>query len=649
MYDSLFSEILLGQTKLANRIMFGVHRTNLAQDGLAGEALIAYYRRRARGGCGAVIVDETSLHPGDHPWERMIELYHPQAAQSLTVLGRAIHDEGSRAFLCLNLHGFQSSGAITRRAVWGPSAVADIVFGETAKVMESEDIEAVVEHFRRGAILTRETGFDGLLVDMGPESLLRQFLSPVCNFRQDEYGGEITNRLRLPLAAIRAVRQAVGDDFTVGVNLCIDEKFWGGIDIQTAKDIATTLQDQAGVDFFNATLGNYYNLYLIHPTMHTPEGFAVELAEQLKQLISVPVITNHQIPGPHMADEIISQGRADAVGMVRPLICDPDLPRKAMEGRPERIRPCVRDNQGCVGRVNNSRAIACSLNPEVGRECKAALAPVSTQGTPRRVWVVGGGPAGLEAAAIAAQRDCRVLLLEKGPVLGGQINWAGRGAGRENMLKIIDYQTARLARLGVETRTGVTVTPEMITSARPDAVVVACGSSPHPKPYPGEYGPPQVLDVLQVLGRQYPVGNKLLLIDEDGGHRATATAELLADQGKQVTMVTEELFIGVGLASVGDLYFSRQRLLQKGVRFVCDVRVERLEGTRVVGREKFTNHPVVFDDNDTVVLAGRRLPEAELYLRLKGKVSRLFCAGDCVAPRNVLSAIAEGREAGEML
>ena len=649
MYDSLFSEIRLGRIRLANRIVFGVHRTNLAQHGLAGEALLAYYRRRAQGGCGAVVVGEISLHPADHPWERMIELYQPEAVEGLIKLSAAIKDWGSRAFLCLNLYGFQSSGAISRREVWGPSAVADIAFGETAKAMESDDMAAAAACFASSALLARESSFDGVLIDMGPESLLRQFLSPVCNFRQDEYGGELANRLRLPLEVMEAVRQAVGPDFTVGVNLCLDEKFWGGIDIEAAKEIAVALQDQGGTDFINGTLGNYYNLYLVHPTMHTPDGFAVELAEQVKEAVSLPVIANHQIPGPEMANEIVASSRADAVGMVRPLICDPDLPKKAKEGRADEIRPCVRDNQGCMGRVNNSRTIACALNPDAGSETKTSVMAASDEASPPKVWVVGAGPAGMEAAATAALKGCQVVLLEKDPVIGGQINLAGCGAGREKLLQLIDYQKERLNRLEVEIRTGTTATPEMITGASPDAVIVACGSRPHPKPYLGEYGPPQVLDVRQVLGGEYPVGAKVLLIDGDGGHRATATAELLADQGKQVTMVTEELFIGVALAPLGDLYFSRQRLLQKGVSFVCDVRIDSIEGSRVVGREKFSNKQVVFDGNDTVVFAVGRLPEEDLYRQLKGKVPKLLRAGDCVAPRNIETAISEGRRAGYLL
>ncbi|MCB2191288.1 MAG: FAD-dependent oxidoreductase [Deltaproteobacteria bacterium] len=647
MYESLFSEIRLGQTTLANRIVFGAHRTNLARHGLVGEAMLAYYHRRAQGGCGAVVVGEASLVASDHPWELMIEAFRLEAAQGLSRLVRAIQDSGSRAFLNLNFHGFQSSGAISRREVWGPSAVADIAFGETAKAMEAEDIAAVVEAFVRGVELARETGFDGVVVDVGPESLLRQFLSPICNFRQDQYGGELANRMRLSLEVMQAVRQAVGQDFTMGASLSLDEKFWGGIDIEAAKEISQAFEDQGGVDFISGTVGTYYNLYLVHPSMHTPAGFAVELAEQVKQAVSVPVIANHQIPGPEMAEEIVSQGRADAVGLVRPLICDPDLPLKAREGRAQEIRPCLWDNQGCMGRVNNSRGIGCILNPEAGLETKAVLP--SKEEAPREVMVVGAGPAGMEAAATAAERGCLVTLLDRAPEIGGQLRLAGRGAGRERLLLGVEYLTQRLDRLRVEVRADTEATPEMIAQAGPDAVIVATGSSPNPRPFAGEYGAPRVLDVRQVLAKEHPVGDRVLLIDGDGGHKATAVAELMADEGKRVTMVTEELFVGVSLGPLGDLYFSRQRLLQKNVVFVCDVRIDRIEGCRVEGREKFSNQPIVFDDQDTVVLALGSLPEDDLYQRLKGKVAQLLRVGDCVAPRDIGSAVLEGRRAGERL
>ena len=416
MFTKLFSSITLGRATLPNRIIFGGHRTNLSEGGLVGKELLAYYGRRARGGCGAVVVGEASLHAADQPHEKMILAYQPEAASGLGELAREIQGHGAAAFLNLNHCGFQGDGAVSRREVWGPSAVADVLHGETAKPMEPEDMAEVAAAFAAGAVLARECGFDGVVVDLGAESLLRQFLSLICNHRQDEYGGGLENRLRFPLAVIAATRAAVGADYTLGASLCLDEQFWGGLDGEAGQEIARALESTGQVDFLSATLGTYYNMHLTHPTMHTPEGFAIDLAAAAKAAISLPVVANHQIPGPGMAEEILAGVKADAIGLVRPLICDPDLPNKAREGRADEIRPCVRDNQGCVGRTAVSRKIGCILNPEAGREAKLAAAAPAEGG--KKVLVIGAGPAGLAAAAEAGRRGCRVSGVREGREAG---------------------------------------------------------------------------------------------------------------------------------------------------------------------------------------------------------------------------------------
>ena len=220
MFHHLFAPLRLRSVSLSNRICFMAHRTNFGQRGRLTDRHIAYYRRRAMGGCGLIILGELSLHPHDRPWETLIQTYHPQALKDLRKITQSIHDFDTAIFAELTHHGFQSSGAITRREVWGPSAVSDIVFGETAKVMESEDLVEITEAFSGGAIVAREARMDGLEIDLGPESLLRQFLSPLSNHRQDDYGGSLENRMRLPLEVISRVRQAVGGDFPLGVRLC---------------------------------------------------------------------------------------------------------------------------------------------------------------------------------------------------------------------------------------------------------------------------------------------------------------------------------------------------------------------------------------------------------------------------------------------
>ena len=382
--------------------------------------------------------------------------------------------------------------------------------------------------------------------------------------------------------------------------------------------------------------------------MHTPVGFATDLAEQTKQEVNIPVIASHQIHSPQMANEILEKGQADGIGLVRPLICDPDFPKKAWEGREKDIRYCVRDNQGCIGRINQSKTLSCTQNPSVGYEDLGLKGPNKST-IQKRVLVVGSGPAGLEAARAAREKGHNVTVYEKEEVVGGQINLAKKGTGRQGMAEIIRYLSHLLEKLQVPIVTGVEVTREIVLEKNPDAVIVATGSRPKIKPVPGEYGPPLVLNVWEVIEGQFPVGEKVLFIAENGGHHATATVELLADQGKKVDMVTSDLFVGIELAPLGDLYLTRQRLLQKSVTFTTDVVIDEIDGIKVKARDIYTNEPILFEGYDTIVVdMGNRVDDL-LYRQLKGEIKELYRAGDCVAPRGIDMAILEGRRLGERL
>lgn len=648
-FEHLFSPLKIGQITLGNRIFFLAHRTNFGVRGKFTDRLISYYTRRAAGGCGLILVGELSIHSNDQPWESVINACDEGVVKGYRQLTRSVHPFNCPVFAHLCHHGFQSSGAISRQAVWGPSATADIAFGETAKPMEDEDIEEACRSFAQAAVYAREGGMDGVEIDMGPESLLRQFLSPISNLRQDAYGGEIDNRLRFPLKVLDAVRGAVGADFTVGVRLCVDEQFWGGISVEDAKYFASALASSGSCDFLNTAVGTYYNLHLIPASMHTPLGFTLDPAEQVKKAIDIPVIASHQIGFPEMAEKTLEAGRADAVGFVRVLICDPDAPSKAREGRPESLRLCVKDNMGCVGRVSHAKPLSCTLNPEVGFENALNRTTSPSGGPGKKIMVVGAGPSGMEAARAAKERGHDVSIYERQDIPGGQVRLIGLRPGRGSMQGIIEHLSRGLKEAGVSLFTGVHVTPEFVFEKAPDAVIIATGSKPAPAPVPGDYGPPGVLNVFEALSGQYPIGQRILFLDEHGGHHATATVELFAETGKSVTMVTSELFIGIELAPLGDLYLTRQRLLQKGVTFVNDVRIEAVSGRRVTGRDIYTNEAVHYEDYDTVIVDMGNIPDDNLYFTLKGRVKELYRIGDCVAPRGIPMAILEGNRLGSRL
>jgi mycofactocin system FadH/OYE family oxidoreductase 2 len=579
----------------------------------------------------------------------MIEAYDRKVVQGYQELTSAVHKHQTKIFTQLNHGGFQCDGCISRYPVLGPSPISDIEFGEVAKVMEREDIEGIIENFAKAAAYVKEGGFDGIEISLGHRSLLRQFLSPLSNYRQDEYGGSLENRMRFAQQVIESVRKAVGKDYPIGIRLCADEMFYGAITLNDAREMAKRFEATGEIDFINLSVGTYYNLQLVRGSMHFPLGFTLHLSQGIKEAVKIPVFANNRINTPQLAEGILSSGKADMVGLVRALICDPQFPQKAMEGRPEEISICVSDNQGCIGRVNQGKTIGCIQNPSIGFEKKIKREfsrPVLKQ---KEVMIVGGGPAGMEAARGAALRGHQVTLYEKESELGGQINIAKKGAGRENIGLIVSNLMAQLKKRKVRIELGVEVTEKFVLKNNPDVAIIATGSVPKESPFPGRYSSEQVLNVWQVLKGGATIGERVLLIDGDGHHKATSTAEFLADHGKKVDIITDALFVGMELGPMGDLYNSRQRLLQKGVTFTSDMRVREINGTTVKAVNVYSNEVLIYGGYDTIVVIMANRPNQDLYLRLKGKVKELYRIGDCVAPRKIDMAIWEGNKVGRMV
>ena len=649
MFELLFSPLRIGTVEVPNRICFSAHTTNFGTRGLINEKHVAYYEERAKGGCGLIILGELSVHPADRPYEQMLDAYEDKIIPGFQELTSTIHRYPAKIFAQLNHSGFQCDGCLSRLPVLGPSPISDIEFGETAKIMEIDDIRDVVNHFAKAAGHVREGGFDGIEISLGHRSLLRQFLSPLSNYRNDEFGGSLENRMSLTYEVIDAVRKVVTKDFPVGVRLCADELFYGAVTLEDAKEVARRLESTGRIDFINLSVGTYYNLQLLRGSMHYPPGFTVHLSQGIKEVVKLPVFANNRIHTPEMAEEILKDGKADLIGMVRPLISDPEFPHKTREGRAEEIFICVSDNQGCVGRVNQAKAIGCIQNPSVGYERTRGVASVAPVLKRKKVMVVGGGPAGMEVARVAAMRGHQVTLFEKEDELGGQVNIAKRGAGRGEMGRIVTNLRTHLEKLNVKIEYGVEVTESFVEKERPEALVIATGSIPRESPLPGRYSSVQVLNVWQVLKGERSIGERVLLIDGDGHHKATSTAEFLADQGRKVDMVTDALFIGVELGPIGDLYGTRQRLLQKGVNFVSDVRVQEIQGTTVKAVNIYSNEVQIFEGYDTVVVVMPNRPNDTLYFVLKNKIKELYRIGDCVAPRKIDMAILEGNNLGRML
>lgn len=645
----LFTPIKVGTVTVPNRIVFSAHLTNYAEDFMPSERHAYYYRERARGGAGLIITEEHSTHPTDHPYEKLIHAFHPEVIPGYRKITEMVHAEGVPIFAQINHNGGQSSGMFTRLPAWAPSALADPMFREVAKAVEHEDIQEIIQGYAQVAAYTQQGGFDGVELQCSHSSIVRQFLSRNTNRRTDEYGGGLENRMRLLREIIAAIRLAVGRDYPMSVRLCGDELIRDGIVIDEAVAAARILEADGLIDCINTSIGTAtQTLYMIEASMRIPPNYAMFIPSAIRKAVRLPVIGVGRVKDPIQAERILAEGHADLIGVVRAQIADPEFARKSREGRVDDIRLCLSCNQECVGRMGLNRWMGCIETPGTGQEKKYGIGTLQPASRAKRVVVVGGGPAGLKAATIAARRGHRVTIFEKEPRLGGQVVWAVKVTSRAEFGDIVRNLLNEVAHLGIDVRTGVTATPETVLAEKPDAVVVATGSLPNPYAIPGGDGP-GVADVTDILAGRVEPGERVLIVDRLGFHEATSVAEFLAERGSQVEVVTPTLYVGQDLGVTLDLETWYRRARQLGITCTPNHSVLSIADGVVTAIHNYSGQIVNFARADTVVLAIHRRANCDLYMGLKGRVRALQRIGDCVAPRRAHAAILEGEEAGRAI
>ena len=626
-----------------NRIVFAAHVTNLAERGLPGERMGAYYERRARGGAGLVVLEEAFVHPSSHPYDRAVRGDDPAIVPAYRHLADRLHAAGALAIAQLGHAGMQGSGHVRKRALWAPSAVPNPATLELPKVMEPEDVTAVVEGFALAARHAAAGGLDGVEVNAGQHSLVRQFLSGLTNQRDDEYGGDPERRLRFAREVIAAVRREAGDR-VVGLRLCCDELApWAGIEPEDAPDLAAALA--AGVDYVSVVAGSIFSVEETRPGLHRPPGHLLGLAAAVRERLGgVPVLASGSLVDPDQAAAAVAAGHADACEMTRALIADPDLPRRLAEQRPEAVRPCIRCNQDCAVRSAANAPVSCIHNPEAGHEAEfPALVPAAR---PRRVVVVGGGPAGLEAAGVAACRGHQVTLLERSDALGGTPRAVAAAGLRPPFGLVSSWRAARLAELDVDVRRGAEASPALVAELKPDVVILATGARPRPaEGLGGDLG--GVVSVRDALAGRLPGGGRVVVLDRQGGHPAIDAARVAAGAGRAVTVVSEDPFVSSQLGATGELapWYREAAALGVELRPMTVVLEVTAGGVRL--RHRFG--PATDElEADCVVLADHELPDDELYRALAGALPGVEVrrVGDCLAPRRVLHAVLEGSRAG---
>jgi mycofactocin system FadH/OYE family oxidoreductase 2 len=657
-YKQLFTPLRLGPVTIANRIVFSAHLTNYAEDGLPTEQHAAYYAARARGGAGLIITEEHSTHPTDWPYEKLIHGFHPEVIPGYRRITEAVHRHGTPIFAQINHNGGQASSMYTRMPVWAPSPVADPLFREVPKEVDEREIAQIVAGYALVAEHCREGGFDGIELQCSHSSIVRGFLSPATNVRTDRWGGSLENRARLLLELVSAVREAIGRDLALGVRLCGDELIEGGTTIDEAVEVAKLVEQTGQVDYLNTSIGvATQTLYMIEASMAVRPGYALFIPAALRRATRLPVVGVGRFKDAVQADRALSAGQCDMVGVVRGQIADPDFARKSRSGHSEDVRLCLSCNQECVGRMGLNRWLGCIENPRTGRESELTAPPqgmpLELSKRPKRVMVVGAGPAGLQAAIAAAQHGHLVSVYERTANVGGQVRIAASVASRAELGDLVRNQESELGRLGVPVQTNVTVDAALIKNERPEVVVIATGSEPGRPPWLPENPPIPVCDVRDVLeGKAHPTGN-ILLIDELAFHQSTSVAELLADRGASVELLTPGMVAAQDLGITLDLEGWNIRAASKGIKQTTD---SVIMGFDDAGALSVLHHPTGSMGSKTadwIVLAVPPTAADGLYKELKAQAKDLGITlhriGDALAPRRAHAAVIDGERIGATL
>ena len=628
----LLTPLQLGAHVAPNRIMFGPHVTNLGEDDRTfGARHVAYYERRAHNGCGVIVTEGASVHDSDWPYERA-----PRAAscaKGWSNIADSCHIHGAIVIASLDHAGGQGSSAFHQSPLWAPSRVPEVNTREVPQWMERAEINSVIEGFVRATQVALEAGCDGVEINAGQHSLIRQFLSGLTNHRTDEWGVDKTLFAR---QVIEGVRKATGTSAVIGLRLSCDELApWAGITPEIASQLAPQLVAE-GIDYLVVVRGSIYSTEKTRSDFHEPAMFNRDLCAAIKSKIKVPVFLQGSVTDVGLAEEAITSGICDAVEMTRAQIADAELVSKLRRQIPEQIRPCILCNQTCQVRDVRNPLVTCVLDPSSGHETTDPRWEVPTT-EPRSVTIIGGGVAGLETARVAALRGHRVKVLERSHNIGG----LGAVAGPAKAF--IDWLVSECTRSGVVITTGVewnTNSPESGSRSRPEVpevpkeVIVQCtGSEPGLRGY--EVHPEAIIIDIAELRRgnsQVPPAGDIVVYDPIGGPIGVAIAEEL---GCRAILITPDNIAGNELSRTGDLAPANVRLARSEVRIIRRALLRSVTATDVEIEDRFTGQnsmlPCV-----AVIDCGYRLPSAII-------AGAHMQVGDCVAPRTILEAVLEAR------
>lgn len=635
MLDNLFSSLTVKGKTVKNRCAVPAMVTNYCEkDGKATERYIAYHEEKAKGGFGLIITEDYAVDPKGKGFSNVAGLWCDDQIESHSKLPERVHKYGAVIIAQIYHCGRQTSEAVIGGKPFAPSAIPCPFSPDMPVELASDRIQEIIEAFGDCALRAKKCGFDGVEVHGAHGYLIAEFLSPYTNKRTDQYGGNLTNRLRFPVEIIKNIRRKCGDDFIIDFRISADEMLEGGRTIEDTKAIVPALE-AAGIDMIHVSAGTYATCDAIVPPAYTPHGWIANFAAEVKQVCTIPVITVGRVNDPILADTIIKSEKADFVAMGRESLTDPEMPRKAKEGRFEDIRCCIACNAGCLDLLFRDLPIKCVLNPELGREYEGKTIKTVE---PKKVAVIGAGPSGLEAAIEAAKAGHDVKVYEKSDRSGGQFRIASIPPAKGEISCFINWQETQLNKLGVKVQYNTEVNAAFMKDHPADVVVVAAGAEPVMPKIRGT-DLPHVHHAIDVLSGKVNVGANIVVIG--GGQVGAETAHHFALQLKNVTLV--EMLPGIAMEEALAPRWHLLRCLEKWkVNVLADTAVTEI--TRDFVKVKGKTEMEI--PSDTVIIAVGSRSNHKLAQELIDAGHIVKVIGDAEKVGTVLEAVAQGYEAG---